>query len=291
MLRAVAIIPARFDSTRFPGKPLSSLKGKLLIQYVFEQVSSAKLIEAVFVATDDKRIFDAVTGFGGKAVMTSSSHTCGTDRIAEAAKNIECDIIINVQGDEPFIKSEMVDDTVRLLADDPRAAISTLVKKTANIDEILSPHVVKVVMDNEGFALYFSRSPIPYYRDEWQMQITEYRPALSGVEGTQNTYNPPSPPFSKGGMGGFVCELITPNPELSTFFCYKHIGIYGFRKDVLINFSTMAQSSLEKIEKLEQLRALASGMKIKVKETMHDSFGIDTVEDLRKAEEWLSLSL
>ncbi len=258
MLRAVAIIPARFDSTRFPGKPLSTLKGKLLIQWVHEQVLSAKLIDAVFVATDDKRIFDAVTGFRGKAVMTSSSHASGTDRIAEAAKNIDCDIIINVQGDEPFIKSEMVDDTVQILMDDPRAAISTLAKKTANMEEILSPHVVKVVMDNEGFAMYFSRSPIPYYRDEWKLEDSRFK---------------------------------IQDSRLKTFYCYKHIGIYGFRKEALINFSTMSQSSLEKIEKLEQLRALASGMKIKVKETTYDTFGIDTIEDLRKAEEWLSLSL
>ncbi|MDP3297541.1 MAG: 3-deoxy-manno-octulosonate cytidylyltransferase [Thermodesulfovibrionia bacterium] len=282
MLRAVAIIPARFASTRLPGKPLASLKGKVLIQRVYEQASSAKLIDAVFVATDDKRIFDVVNNFGGKAVMTSSSHISGTDRIAEAAKNIDCEIIVNVQGDEPFIRPEMVDDTVKLLIDDPRAAISTLAKKTTNIEEILSPDVVKVVMDNEGFAMYFSRSPIPYYRDEWQVQNTEHR--------TQSTENPPSPPFSKGGMEGFVFKLRTPNSELPTFFCFKHIGIYGFRKEVLIDFSILEQGRLEMIEKLEQLRALASGMKIKVKETVYDTFGIDTIEDLRKAEEWLSLS-
>lgn len=278
MLRAVAIIPARFASTRLPGKPLASLKEKVLIQRVYEQASSAKLIDAVFVATDDKRIFDVVISFGGKAVMTSSGHASGTDRIAEAAKNIDCEIIVNVQGDEPFIRPEMVDDTVKLLIDDPRAAISTLAKKTTNIEEILSPNVVKVVMDNEGFAMYFSRSPIPYYRDEWQVQNTEHRPALSGVEGTQNTdFN-------------LVFKVQTSDPRRQTFFCYKHIGIYGFRKEALLDFSLMGRGRLEMIEKLEQLRALASGMKIKVKETPYDTFGIDTVEDLRKAEEWLNLS-
>ncbi len=270
MLRAVAIIPARFASARLPGKPLASLKGKVLIQRVYEQASSAKLIDAVFVATDDKRIFDVVISFGGKAVMTSSGHASGTDRIAEAAKNIDCEIIVNVQGDEPFIRPEMVDDTVKLLIDDPRAAISTLAKKTTNIEEILSPNVVKVVMDNEGFAMYFSRSPIPYYRDEWQVQNTDYR--------TQNTdFN-------------LVFKVQTSDTRHQTFFCYKHIGIYGFRKEALLDFSLMGQGRLEMIEKLEQLRALASGMKIKVKETPYDTFGIDTVEDLRKAEEWLNLS-
>ncbi len=270
MHKAVAIIPARFASTRLQGKPLAILKEKPVIQHVYEQVAAADSLDAVFVATDDKRIFDVVNNFGGKAVMTSSSHISGTDRIAEAAKNIDCEIIVNVQSDEPFIRPEMVDDTVKLLVDDPRAAISTLAKKTTNMEEILSPNVVKVVMDNEGFAMYFSRSPIPYYRDEWQTQVTDYM--------AQNTdFN-------------IAFKLKTQNLKLKTFYCFKHIGIYGFRKEALLDFSLMGQGVLEMIEKLEQLRALASGMKIKVKETTYDTFGIDTVEDLRKAEEWLSLS-
>ncbi|OGW64387.1 MAG: hypothetical protein A3J72_07955 [Nitrospirae bacterium RIFCSPHIGHO2_02_FULL_40_19] len=280
MLRAVAIIPARFASARLPGKPLASLKGKVLIQRVYEQASSAKLIDAVFVATDDKRIFDVVISFGGKAVMTSSGHASGTDRIAEAAKNIDCEIIVNVQGDEPFIRPEMVDDTVKLLIDDPRAAISTLAKKTTNIEEILSPNVVKVVMDNEGFAMYFSRAPIPYYRDEWQVQSSEDM-KIGRYEDEKSQLLS----FSTSQLLRFSIK-----PELPTFFCYKHIGIYGFRKEALLDFSLMGQGRLEMIEKLEQLRALASGMKIKVKETLYDTFGIDMVEDLRKAEEWLNLS-
>ncbi len=278
MLRAVAIIPARFASARLPGKPLAILKEKPVIQHVYEQVAAADSLDAVFVATDDKRIFDVVISFGGKAVMTSSSHISGTDRIAEAAKNIDCEIIVNVQGDEPFIRPEMVDDTVKLLIDDPRAAISTLAKKTTNIEEILSPNVVKVVMDNEGFAMYFSRSPIPYYRDEWQVQNTEHRTCLPDRQAQNTDFN-------------LVFKVQTSDPRHQTFFCYKHIGIYGFRKEALLDFSLMGQGRLEVIEKLEQLRALASGMKIKVKETPYDTFGIDTVEDLRKAEEWLNLSL
>ena len=131
MPRVVAVIPARFNSSRFPGKPLAVLKGKPLIQRVHEQVAFANLINDIFVATDDKKIFDAVTGFGGKAVMTSSEHVCGTDRVAEAAEGIDCDIIVNVQGDEPFIRPEMVDDVVKLLIDDPRASMGTLAKKTS----------------------------------------------------------------------------------------------------------------------------------------------------------------
>jgi 3-deoxy-manno-octulosonate cytidylyltransferase (CMP-KDO synthetase) len=254
MSKVVAIIPARFNSTRFPGKPLAVLKGKPLIQHVHERVAFANLVNAVFVATDDKRIFDTVTGFGGKAVMTSPSHPCGTNRAAEVAKDIECDIIVNVQGDEPFVRPEMVDDVVKIIDDDHRAAISTLVKRTSDVKEILSPDVVKVVMDNEGFAMYFSRSPIPYYRDEWK------------------------------GLGSITFTA-------AHVAVFKHIGIYGFRRDTLLNFSDMGQCKLELSERLEQLRALSSGMKIKVKETPYDTFGVDTIEDLRKAEEWLSLSL
>ncbi|GBE06297.1 MAG TPA: 3-deoxy-manno-octulosonate cytidylyltransferase [Nitrospirae bacterium] len=254
MPKVVAIIPARFDSTRFPGKPLAVLKGKPLIQHVHEQVAFANHIEAIVVATDNKTIFDTVTGFGGHAVMTSSGHLSGTDRVAEAARDIDCEMIINIQGDEPFIKPEMVDDVVELLNEDPNASISTLAKRTADVKEILSPDVVKVVVDNEGFAMYFSRSPIPYYRDEWK------------------------------GMGSITFT----NAHVEVL---KHIGIYGFRKNVLMNFSGMGPCRLEMSEKLEQLRALAAGIKIKVKETPYDTFGIDTIEDLRKAEEWLSLSL
>jgi 3-deoxy-manno-octulosonate cytidylyltransferase (CMP-KDO synthetase) len=251
--KAVAIIPARFNSTRFPGKPLAVLKGKVLIQHVYEKVLTSSMIDTVIVATDDQRIFDAVITFGGKAVMTSRTHESGTDRIAEAAKNIDSDLIINIQGDEPFIKSEMIDDVVNLLYNDDRVSISTLARKITGLDEILSPNVVKVVTDDEGFALYFSRSPIPYYRDEWKdLDNIVFREKRTAI--------------------------------------LKHIGIYGFRKDALINFSSIKKSRLEHIEKLEQLRALSVGMKIKVKETELDTFGIDTIEDLRKAEEWQSIS-
>ncbi len=247
MHKAVAIIPARFNATRFPGKPLALLKGKPIIQHVCERVSDARLVEEVLVATDDKRIFDAVAAAGGRAVMTSGAHACGTDRIAEVARGMECDIIVNVQGDEPFIMPEMVDDTVMLLRDDERASMSTLAVRIDNRADILSPDVVKVVTDNEGYALYFSRSPIPYYRDEWR--------DLAGIS------------FS---------------PRKTAVF--KHVGIYGFRKEALMSFTSAPRCRLEEIEKLEQLRALSCGMKIKVKETVYNTLGIDTVEDLRKAE-------
>ena len=247
MPTAVAIIPARFDSTRFPGKPLATLNGKIIIQHVYEHALEAKLVDSVLVATDDQRIFDAVAAFGGKAVMTSGSHESGTDRIAEAAAGIDCGIVVNVQGDEPFIRPEMIDDVVDLLYNDTEASISTLAITITDVDDIRSPNVVKVVVGDDGFALYFSRSPIPYYRDEWK--------------------NLGDAPFNA-----------------SDTVLFKHIGIYGYRKEALLKFSSMPRGRLENIEKLEQLRALACGMKIKVKETEFDTFGIDTIEDLRKAE-------
>ena len=247
MQNAVAIIPARYDSTRFPGKPLADLKGKTMIQRVYENVSKAGLVDSVLVATDDKRIFDAVAAFGGKVVMTSGRHASGTDRIAEAAAGIDCDLVVNVQGDEPFIRPEMIDDVIGLLYNDEKASISTLAKKITDVNDIMSPNVVKVVMDNEGYALYFSRSPIPYCRDGWK-------------------------------------DLNSITSRIDDMLMFKHIGIYGFRKKALLEFSSMSPCRLENIEKLEQLRALAAGMRIRVRETAFDTFGIDTVEDLRKAE-------
>lgn len=271
MHRVAVIIPARYNATRFPGKPLALLKGKPIIQHVYEHASRASLVNSIMVATDDQRIFDTVINFGGRAIMTSGSHESGTDRIAEAAGNIECDYVINVQGDEPFIEPEMIDDVVNLLYNDDNVSISTLAKRVTDIHEIFSPHVVKVVMDDEGFALYFSRAPIPYHRDEWSIQNTVHR-----IQNTDVIKN---------------IELRTAKPGNGDYYCYKHIGIYGYRKDALIKFSSMKPGRLERIEKLEQLRALNAGMIIKVKETHFDTFGIDTKEDLRKAEEWQNISL
>ncbi len=254
MHKAVAIIPARYDATRFPGKPLALLNRKPIIQHVYEHAIRASLIDYVVIATDDKRILDAVNDFGGNAVMTSSEHDSGTDRIAEAAENIECEYVINIQGDEPFVRPEMIDDVVNLLYNDHNAAISTLAKKITDKEELFSPNTVKVVMDDDGYALYFSRAPIPYYRDDWK--------------------GPDSLTF-----------------EEDHTVVLKHIGIYGFRKDDLMTFTSMKKGRLEDIEKLEQLRALAVGMKIKVKETEFVTHGIDTIDDLRRAEEWLSISL
>lgn len=251
-MSAVIVIPARYDSTRFPGKPLAPLKGKPVIQHVYENAGDARSAEDVIVATDSETIFEAVLSFGGKAVMTSRDHVSGTDRIAEVARSLRCDIIVNVQADEPLVRPEMIDDVIGLLSDD-RADIGTLVKEIQNPEEVMDPNVVKAVFGQEGFALYFSRAPIPYHRDEWK-------------------------------------DLDRFDVQRSKFNVFKHIGIYSYKRDVLIKLAGMEPSRLEKIEKLEQLRALENGFMIKVKETSSETIGVDTPQDLERVERWLSIS-
>lgn len=256
-MSAVAIIPARYASTRFPGKPLASLAGKPLIQHVYERVARAARVQGVFVATDSEAISTAVFAFGGRAVLTSPAHPSGTDRIAEALVSLEregrkVDIVVNVQGDEPLVEPDMVDHVVGLL-DDERASMSTLAKRIGNVIEITDPNVVKVVFDREGFALYFSRSPIPYHRD-----------------------------LFAGGVCGLAASV------LQRMQMFKHIGIYGYRRDVLTRFAGLEPSWLEEYEKLEQLRALAHRFAIKVGETPYDTIGVDTPEDLERVRRCLS---
>ncbi|MEK6693460.1 MAG: 3-deoxy-manno-octulosonate cytidylyltransferase [Nitrospirota bacterium] len=236
-LKTVAIIPARYNSTRLPGKPLLDILGKPMIQHVWERARKAGKIERVIVATDDEGVYNAVTAFGGEAAMTSKNHLSGTDRVAEVISGFtfETEIIVNVQGDEPMIDPDMIDQVVKLLQNDSRASIGTLCRKTEDNKEIMDPNIVKVVFDKEGFALYFSRSPIPYNRD---------------------------------GHGSVSY--------------YKHLGIYSYRRDALLRLSSMNPTPLEKTEKLEQLRALENGFRIKVSETDTDTIGVDTIEDLEK---------
>lgn len=253
-MTSIVIIPARYDSTRFPGKPLYPLKGIPVIQHVYENAQRARLADDVIVATDSETIFERVLAFGGKAVMTDKKHPSGTDRIAEVAASINCDIIVNVQGDEPLVRPEMIDDVITIL-DDERASIGTLIKRIENPDEIIDPNVVKVVFDKEGFALYFSRAPVPYYRDEWK-HITNIRHSTFNMQ-----------------------------------HCFKHVGIYGYKRNILLALAAMEPTKLEKIEKLEQLRALENGMKIKVKETLFETCGVDTPEDIERVEKCLNTSL
>lgn len=269
-MRCVVVIPARYASSRFPGKPLAAIMGKPMVQHVYERACESSLSDMVIVATDDVRVFQAVEAFGGTALMTSPVHQSGTDRVFEAIKDLQCDIVVNVQGDEPLIRGGIIDDCIRLL-EDSRASMGTLKKRIASYAELFDYGVVKVVTNEEGFALYFSRAPIPYYRDHF---------------GT-TTGNPPESPVLKGlpAISGLP-EL----PELISrgIFVYKHIGIYSYRRDVLLSLSRLPPSTLESAERLEQLRALENGFKIKVKETTYETIGVDRPEDIWEVEKWLN---
>lgn len=232
-----AVIPARYGSTRLPAKMLLELDGKSILQRTFEQTVQAKLIDEVVIATDDQRIFDHAASFGAKVEMTDPNHQSGTDRIAELAqKNINWEIIVNVQGDEPFIQGADIDKAIEPFMHDPLIEMSSLYHYVRDWDEIQNPSVVKVVTDINDYALYFSRSPIPYLRDQ-------NKPCL----------------FK------------------------KHMGLYAYRRNTLLAISKLPIHELEESEKLEQLRALANQIKIKMIETATTSFGIDTEKDYQRA--------
>jgi len=241
----IAIIPARYGSTRFPGKSLALIEDKPMVQWVYERTKRSRLVTRVIVATDDERIRNAVTAFGGEAVMTSSDHPTGTDRIAEVARAMTCDIVVNVQGDEPLIHPDMIDEAVAPLVNDASIPMGTVCKKIGERSEAVDPNVVKVVFDKDGFALYFSRAPIPWDRDRW------------AGKRSFNDLDPAGP-------------------------MYKHIGLYVYRRDFLLSYAKMPQTPLEAAEKLEQLRALESGHRIKTVVTEHESFGVDIPGDLSK---------
>lgn len=244
----VGIIPARYASTRFPGKPLAKLGGKIVIQRVYEQVRS--VLDDVYVATDDERIMNAVKSFGGNAVMTSPNHKSGTDRIEEAVNIIgkNFDVVINIQGDEPFIHKSQI-ETIYKCFDDPQTMIATLGRPFSEKDTIKdleNPNSPKLICDNNGFAMYFSRSIIPYIRGEEESNW------------------------------------------INKFNYLKHIGLYAYRANVLREITKLPQSSLELAESLEQLRWLQNGYRIKVGITNIETIGIDTPEDLEKAEEFIN---
>lgn len=247
-MKFIGIIPARYASTRFPGKPLALLGGKSVIQHVYEKV--AAVLEAAYVATDDERIYDAVKSFGGQVVMTRTDHKSGTDRIEEAIEKIggEWDVVVNVQGDEPFVAKSQL-DTICHCFDDPTTQIATLGKPFESMEAVQNPNSPKIVVDNMGFAMYFSRSVIPYVRGKEESSWLTHYPFL------------------------------------------KHLGIYAYRKDVLRQVTQLPQSSLEIAESLEQLRWLQNGFKIKVGTTDVETVGIDTPQDLERAEEFLKSQL
>lgn len=255
-MNAIGVIPARWASTRFEGKVLADINGKPLIQHVWENAKKARLLDDLIIATDDERVLKAVEGFGGKACYTSPEQPSGSDRIAEVVNPIDVKIVVNIQGDEPLVKGIMIDDLITALSENEEAEMVTLVKKITDPEEVFDPNVVKVVLDKKGYALYFSRSPIPYVRGE------EHHPSLFD----------PRTWFSDS------------KPEISNLHLgfYKHIGIYAYTKDFLFTYTNLPFSKLEKSEQLEQLRALEHGFKIKTVETEFDTIGVDTPEDLLK---------
>ncbi|MBR4119479.1 MAG: 3-deoxy-manno-octulosonate cytidylyltransferase [Bacteroidales bacterium] len=246
-MKFIAIIPARYASTRFPGKPLADMNGKPMIQRVYEQVK--KCVDKVYVATDDERIYDAVTSFGGNVVMTSANHKSGTDRCAEAYNTIGGgeDVVINIQGDEPFIAPSQIEAIMECFTDNS-VQIATLVKpftESDGIDALMNTNSPKVVLGVDNQALYFSRSVIPFVRG---VDMQEW---------------------------------------LKTHTFYKHIGMYAYRAEVLMLITKLPQSELEKAESLEQLRWLENGYKIKAGVTTQETIGIDTPDDMQRALEFM----
>jgi 3-deoxy-manno-octulosonate cytidylyltransferase (CMP-KDO synthetase) len=247
-LAIVAIIPARYGSTRLPGKPLSNIHGKPMIQHVHERVARARGLDRVLVATDDERIAAVVRGFGGEAILTSARHATGTDRLAEAVRSTDASIVVNVQGDEPMLDPAGIDAALEPMLADASLPMATLSLPLTDVDEMLSPGVVKVVSDARGNALYFSRSPLPYVR-----LGASHDPRAAAAE------------------------------AVARRLCRKHVGLYVYRREALERFASLPPSPLEEAEGLEQLRALHHGIRIRVVEIDAASgVAVDTPEDLER---------
>jgi 3-deoxy-manno-octulosonate cytidylyltransferase (CMP-KDO synthetase) len=248
-MKIIGIIPARYESSRFPGKPLADILGESMIQRVYNKCLLATSLQDVYVATDDQRIFDHIESFGGKVIMTKSTHTNGTERCKEVLSKIksnDIDVVINIQGDEPFISPNQIDLLANIFFLYPETQIGTLIKKIEDYDTLFNPNTPKVVFTPNNDALYFSRNTIPYQRDH-----------------DQSTW-------------------------LDNHDYFKHIGIYGYTSKTLNEIVDTDETSLESTEKLEQLRWLENGFRIKVAKTTHETIGIDTPEDLERVIKSLS---
>lgn len=254
MASAVGIIPARYGSTRFPGKPLASLEGKPLIQHVWERAARARKLGRVVVATDDERIRKAVAAFGGEAILTSPDHASGTDRAEEAVRKLEGSgaaiaIVVNIQGDEPLLDPAALDGLVAALEEDSALACATLAEPFPSAEELLDPNTCKVVVDARGDALYFSRSPVPFFRQATGEGIAPLPEALG---------------MRQDPTAGY----------------HRHVGIYAFRRAALAEFSRLPAGKLEKMEGLEQLRVLEAGLRMRVVVSRHVTMDVDTPQDL-----------
>jgi 3-deoxy-manno-octulosonate cytidylyltransferase (CMP-KDO synthetase) len=237
----IGVIPARYASSRFEGKVLANILGKPMIQHVWERARESKMLNDLIIACDDDRVKEVAEHFGAKVVFTSRGHGSGTDRLSEIVQPLDVKVVINIQADEPLIHFTMIDSLAYAMLEDESLVMATLIKRVVNEDEINNPNIVKVVIDKDNFALYFSRAPIPYLREK----------------GTKSIY-------------------------------YKHIGLYAYTKDFLFTFRNLPASDLEKMESLEQLRALESGYKIKTVLTNFETIGVDTPEDLEAVKRKLS---
>jgi 3-deoxy-manno-octulosonate cytidylyltransferase (CMP-KDO synthetase) len=245
--KILGVIPARFGSSRFPGKVLAPISSKSMLQHVYERASQARYLTSTIIATDDERVYEVAKNFGARVCMTRSDHLSGTDRVAEAASSDSAEIIVNIQGDEPLIDPDAIDAAILPLVHDPEILMGTLKKRIEDPAEITNTNVVKVVTNATGDAVYFSRSPIPFHRD-------------SAGSGSAPAY-------------------------------FKHVGLYVYRRDFLMGYSTLPVGPLEEAERLEQLRALENGFSIRVVETEYESLGVDTPEDLEKVSRLFESSL
>ena len=241
-MKTIGVIPARYGSQRFEGKVLADLLGKPVLQHVWERAKQSKFLDDLIIACDHPSIEKKAKEFGAKVVVTSKDHLSGSDRITEVVASLDVHAVVNIQGDEPLIHHSMIDDLARALTLDNTCPMATLIKRISNKEELKNPNVVKVVIDKDKFALYFSRSPIPYNRDKVDFKEAGY---------------------------------------------YKHLGLYAYTRDFLFTFKSLKKSRLERVEQLEQLRVLEAGYKIKTVETLRETVGVDTPEDLELAAEML----
>lgn len=239
----VGVIPARYSSSRFEGKVLADIMGKPMLQHVWERAKQSNLLDELIIACDDERVAAVAKKFGAKTVMTAKGHASGTDRLCEVANPIEAKVVVNIQGDEPLVHPTMINAVVRALLEDKSLTMATIMKAIDDPQVINDPNVVKVIIDKNDFAIYFSRLPIPCRAENSEVKLPVY---------------------------------------------FKHIGLYSYTKDFLFTYKNLPVSYLEKVERLEQLRVIEEGFRIKVIETKHDTIGVDTPEDLEKVREYLS---
>lgn len=242
-MNVIGVIPARYQSSRLEAKVLADILGKSMLQHVWERAKEARLLDDLIIACDHEEVVKAAHEFGAKTILTSKGHASGTDRICEVINQLDVNIVINIQADEPLIHPTMIDSIAAALIDNRSLSMATIMKKIDDAAMVVDPNVVKVVVDKNNFALYFSRAPIPF---------------------------------------------LAKNADIKEPVYYKHIGLYGYTKDFLFTFKSLPPSDLEKTERLEQLRVLEGGYRIKVVETKFDTIGVDTVEDLERVKEYLA---